>query len=65
MTREEYKQAVLERWPAFEAITKLLFPHALTYVARQLFIEQDLTSLLAQETLRRAKQLEATGITDP
>ena len=64
MTRPEYKQAVRERWPDARPEIRS-FPLLLKDVSAQLFIEQDITSDLAKETIRRLKQLENTGITDP
>ena len=66
MTRPEYKQAVLERWPHLASyVREASFPQLLTYTIYKLFMEQDITSDLVKETHRRVAQLNNTGITDP
>lgn len=63
MTREEYKQAVLKRWPT--AYLRSAFPKILADIAVELFRLNDFNSELAQETRRRLNQLNDNGITDP
>jgi len=65
MTRPEYKEAIKERWPSYTRLENRNFALLLMDIAAELFFVQDITSPLAKETIRRLKQLNETGVTDP
>ena len=67
MTRNEYRQAVRDYFnsPGWNAASQQdNFPIMMGAVSMDLFIRKDVTSELAEETIRRMKQLRETGATD-
>ena len=66
MTRPEYKQAVLERWPHLASyVREASFPQLLTYTIYKLFMEQDITSDLVKKTHRRVAQRKLKHVSKP
>jgi hypothetical protein len=64
MTREEYREKLVQKGYAKAFVEKTTFPELLIRIAADLFKSKDSKSELAKETRRRLNQLANVGWTD-